>query len=145
MEDAAFFSSLNERVWDRSVDRFGSTHSFPNCELSELEKELVLRLVTTHKLPCVLHSGVYGNLSISIYDHSDLPEVPPEPVAHFSSKHFGRKQTFKDWRQEWDFMSALTHSDENRRVLEFYGLPKPGPMSSYEYLYLHCCGRRVAP
>jgi len=132
-KDVGFLEALNQEIWDRSTDRFGSVHSFPNRELSKAEKEQILELASSHGLPCVLHSGVYGQLSMSVYDHSGLPGVPPEPVLHVSSKHFGLKQTFKEWRQEFEFMSALTHSDENRRTLAFYGLPKPGPMSDYEY------------
>jgi len=86
-----------------------------------------------YRLPCVLGSGPYGNLSMRIFGHSDFPEVPPDPLISIGEKHIGLPAGFDRWNERFDWFSQFTHSDSNREILDFYGLPKPERRERYEY------------
>lgn len=134
-EDLEKLRKLDETIWNRSKDQFGHTHAFPkdNKKLSKEDQAYVLGLIGKHVLPCVLRSGPYGELSFSVWDHSEVPGIPPSRVISLSEEHFGIKATFATWRASFDQMSKVTHSQRNREVLAFYNLPEPGPASVYEY------------
>jgi len=134
-EDAAWLKKLDGEIWDRSKDRFGSTHSFESHKRKLLKEELkrVLKLVVDHRLPCVLGSGPYGNLSMSIWDHSDVPQVRPDRLISLGEDHVGLEKGFDRWDDRFKWFSAYTHSDEVRQVLAFYNMPMPEPKLRYEY------------
>lgn len=136
-EDKEYLRKLNDRIWRRSHDRFGHVHSFPkDGEMPESDRSKVLRLIGSHVLPCVLGSGPYGGLFFHVYDHSDVPGIRPDFLAGFDEDHFGRfghGAGLDEWQKRFDAVSVITHSDRNRQVLEFYGLPEPEPASRYEY------------
>lgn len=134
-EDVKRLREMDQAIWKRSKDRFGSTHAFPKDSkaLSKKEQEYVLGLIGKHVLPCSLRSGPYGELSFSVFDHSEMLDIPLDRVISLSEEHFGLKGTFKTWRAVFDEMSKVTHSQRNRDVLAFYGFHPPGPASDYEY------------
>jgi hypothetical protein len=115
------------------MDRFNFVHAFPEGKLTKTEREWILDLIGEHVLPCVLHSGPYGELSFAVFDHSSLPGIHPEQVISLSEEHFGLRGTFKDWQKRFDALSKVTHSPRNREVLTFYKFPEPGPASDYDY------------
>lgn len=133
--DRLFFRGLEDTIWERSKDRFGGVHSFAQGVLSEENVTRVLTLIREHSLPCILGSGPYAGLSVAIYDHSPLPAVPPEFLVAFAHQHIPatKDTTAYTWDKRWDWFSALTHTDENRAICEFYKLPLPEPKSRYVY------------
>lgn len=135
VDDAQALRDLDARIWNRSRDRFGHSHWFPRGDLplSKADRDRVLRLVEKHSLPCVLHSGVYGDLSFSVYGHSDVPGVSPGRLITLAEAHFGLRGTFEDWSKRFRFMSKVTHTAKNREICEFYKLPLPKPSEDYEY------------
>lgn len=137
-DEARYMSDLDARIWSRSTDGFGYVHSFPARDrpLSARDRGRVLGLIGSNVLPCVMQSGPYGDLSFSVFNHSEFPGVPPGRVASFHEDHFGRfghVNGHVDWEKRFEEMAAITHSDRNREVLRFYGLPEPRPASYYAY------------
>jgi hypothetical protein len=134
-EDVVKLREMDQSIWKRSKDRFGHTHAFPkdNRALSEKDQEYVLDLIGQHVLPCSLRSGPYGELSFSVFNHSEMPDIPPERVISLSEEHFGLKGTFETWMLVFNEMSKVTHSQRNREVLAYYQFNPPGPASDYEY------------
>jgi hypothetical protein len=132
-KDREWFSALNGRIWDRHLDNFGSVHQFENGRLDAEEVEHLTRLIERHRLPCVLGSGPYGGLFMRIFDHSDFPGVAPDLLLAVGEKHFELPAGFDRWDERFEWFSKFTHSDSNRDVLAFYGLPAPGPRERYEY------------
>ena len=125
---------LDGDLWTRVTERKMS-HAFEKRVMTPEEKEKALGLIRAKCLPCVLGSGPYGNLFLVVYDHSELPGVPPEIVAIFGDRHFPEtaKTTFATWLTSWEFFSALSHSKKNREVIAFYGLEAPKGLEYYEY------------
>jgi hypothetical protein len=68
-----------------------------------------------------------------VFNHSPVPDVPPERVISLSEEHFGLTGDAKDWKRRFDELAKVTHSKENRDVLAFYQFLPPGPASDYEY------------
>lgn len=131
--DRTWLSDLDVEIWDRQRDRLGGGHEFANRELSGADLERIIQLVERHRLPCVLGSGPYGNLSMGIFDHSDFPGVPPEHLLSIGEKHVDLPTGFDNWGERFDWFSRFTHSDSNREMAAFYGLPSPKPRERYEY------------
>lgn len=132
----------NERIWNRSRDRFGSTHAFANEKrpLTKRERQFILNLIEDHELPCVLHSGPYGNLSMSVFNHVDEPSLMSREhiVIQLSEEHmFGEdyrdNEGFSKWDKRFDAFAKYTHSERNRELCRFYGLPTPAKRERYEY------------
>jgi hypothetical protein len=84
-------------------------------------------------LPCILRSGPYGELSFDVYNHAEFPGIQPERLASFHEEHFNLRGTFKGWDEKFKFVCEIRHNEKNRKVLEFYKLPKP--RSAYDYSY----------
>ncbi len=135
-EDRRFLKELDEKVWNRSSDRFGAIHSFPKRTLTREEESRVLQLIGAHVLPCVMGSGPYGELSFSVYGHTTAPGSKPECLASFGEDHlsnFGKDRAFERWKFRFEAMSALTHCQRNRQILSFYGMPAPRRADEYSY------------
>ncbi len=150
--DREWLEKLDEKIWDRSKDSFGYEHAFENCTLPKGDLKRILDLIKPHCLPCVLHSGVYGGLSMSIYNHSDTIDYLDVPNARFVSfdevvdapdylicigqKHIAELETagaITHWNKRFEWFSKHTHTDENRKICKMYHLPEPGERQSYEY------------
>ena len=134
-EDKKWFQDLHKRIWRVTRDRFNHKHAFP-VEDKALHHQVlrkVKRLLAEHELPCVLHSGPYGGMWMSVYDHSDTPGIPPEFLINLDEVHLGFKGGFKEWDARFKSMSEFTHSKRNREVCQFYGLPEPEPKERYAY------------
>lgn len=125
--DLEWIKRWSSEIWDR--------HGFPNLKRRASSEELsrAVSLVRAHRLPCILHSGPYGDLSMSVLDHSDFPQVPPDTVAAVHRDHVGLEAGFDKWNASFDWFSRFTHSEENKAVLKFYSLHAPEEKSRYEY------------
>lgn len=131
--DREFLKELNKTIWSRTTDRFGSTHQFPDHKrpISADELNKSVELISVHKLPIILCSGPYANLSICVHDHSLIPQIEPETLLYLSENHFGLSG--KPWKARFDFMSKFSHSQENKDICSFYGLSMPRDKFHYEY------------
>lgn len=133
-ETKEWLRNMNDEIWKRDfVDNTGMRHEFMSRELSADERSVVQGVIMQFGLPCVLHSGPYGNLSMIVYDHSDFPEIPPEPLFHIGEKHVGLPPGFQNWNERFDWFARYTHTDKNRRLLRFYGLQDSEARERYEY------------
>lgn len=134
-EDRRWLKDLHERIWVVTTDRFNHKHGFPkdNKALHHRVFHKVKRLLREHELPCVLHSGPYGGLWMGVYNHSDVPGVPPEFLASLDEVHLGLKGGFKEWDGRFAAMAEFTHSDRNKQMLAFYGLREAEDIDHYRY------------
>lgn len=132
-EDLAFLRHLNEDIWWKTTDRFGSIHAFPAHDrpVTAEERVRVLDLIRKHELPCMLSSGIYGNLSMVVADHVDVAGSGAPRVISLSSEHLGVNNL--PWNDQYDFFAQFTHSVRNRELLAFYNLPTPQDRLAYEY------------
>lgn len=133
-EVKAWCQKVDEEIWDRSKDRFGTSHWFESDKrkLKKSELNKLLKLIISNKLPCILHSGPYGNLSMSVYDHSDVPGIKPDRLFSLGEKHTRLpERTAWDTRFEW--FAKYTHSIENQQIVDFYKLPEIKQKGYYEY------------
>lgn len=131
--DVSVLQAMDRNIWHRSKDDFGHVHAFPEKRLSAADQSFLLDIIGRHVLPCVLTSGPYGELSFSVFNHTEVLGVHPERVISLSEEHFGLKGDLSDWPRRFREMSKVTHSDRNRQVLAFYEMPEPGPAEDYEY------------
>lgn len=138
--DRLALRQLDAEIWERSRDRYGMKHSFEKRMLSDEEQSRVLKLIETSELPCVMHSGCYGGLSITVHDNEATAAVlmgePSETLLCLGERHiFGRghERTFPNWDVRFDFFSAITHSERNRNLCKFFNLPQPEARGHYSY------------
>ena len=134
-EDRQWLLDLDKKIWDRCVDGSGMAHAFPESQrrLETAELERVLDLVLRLRLPCVLHSGTYGGLSMSIHGHSDAPGVPPDRLITIAREHAGLPSGHINWDANFLWFSRFTHRGENRNILDFYGFDPPEDQDRYRY------------
>jgi hypothetical protein len=136
-EDRKWLKELRVAIWRPTTpDRFGFTHYFPNEKRPLLQEELdkLVLLVKGQVLPCVMRSGAYGDLSITVYDHSDQPDITPDSFFSLHEDHLNFKdKTFEGHDKRFAEMSKLTHTGRNRQICEFYKLDLPQKASYYEY------------
>jgi hypothetical protein len=136
-EDREWCLQVNQKIWRFTIDRLGLTHGFPSTDRKLTRSELtrMLKLITDHKLPCVLHSGPYGGLSMSVYDHVDYaPDIKPGRLFEIDERHVWTELA-RDitWDDHFNWFSRYTHNDVNRQMVAFYKLPEPQPKGRYEY------------
>lgn len=134
VSDRVFLMALHSEIWVHSRDRVGRTHSFPNRErpLGSSGLFRVLELVEQCELPCLMHSGPYGGLSISIYEHAEAPGAPPEMLIALDEDHFFDGKA-PEWDERFDLMAVYTHNERNKELCALYGLPAPREKDSYRY------------
>ncbi len=132
-QDACWLRRLDDDIWRRTKDRFGSEHPFEiEGSLSPEDLARVGKLITTHTLPCALGSGIYGNLFMSVFDHQEsILRAPGDRVITLGQRHIFSSST--PWNERFAWFSAYTHTAENRRLCAFYGLPEPLNRGHYEY------------
>jgi hypothetical protein len=120
--DTSWFKELFETIWDQDLN--------PHGRLTQEQVTRITKLVRGHLLPCAMGSGPYGDLSINVYEHVDVPSVRPAILFGFHELHLGWNY---NWEERFEELSKLTHTPENENICRFYGLPLPRPREQYAY------------
>jgi len=153
--DLIWIRKLNSEIWKKeytyATKWSDGWDTVQNRMMTPWEYLWVFRIASTHQLPCVMANNM---TSMAIYHHHDLPtfnrrrvsfgepESAPEKLITITPYHLHctmSKDRYNMVTKKYPkgvppyyhsnrfgrLFSRLTHSDWNRRMLEWYGFEKP--------------------
>lgn len=104
--------------------------------ITEEDLAKLIELIKKYCLPCIFFPHSLG-AGVEIFIHSEHPGIEPESILSITNIHMPqtlerlKESAGDDWLIET--FSPLTHSEENKRILTFYGFPRQDPPDSYRY------------
>ena len=145
---------LNSEVWKEEVSYITSPH--PRKIVSLVVARPLTKQEADRVLACVEEEGLltemcsdsmFGGYRMILYDHPPCIGIPPIQVFHFSEKMLppfdrydrlvGEKPPEKKpgcgEDRAWELFSRYTHSEKNRKWLEYYGMGAPRERYYYDY------------
>jgi len=135
------WEALRKQLWRKLArDRFGHQHSAitHDARLSEEAWEAIKKLIETKKIPVTMCNVSFGfSVGITLWAEKFEPfpgaVEEPRPLITIAAGHLPSYESGGSFELGWDTFSPLTHSDENRTLLEWNKLPQPGSKVSYDY------------
>ena len=138
-DERTWLSALSDALWHhREHDRLGPWSSLKR-ELTEPEVWRLWKMACRHRLPCVMINTDFGfRVGMAIYDHAPYPDLPTEHLISISARHLPGAESETGPRgerfpREFAYFARFTHSERNRQLLAYYGLPSSRDMSYYDY------------
>lgn len=132
--------ALYEEIWVEHID---PNSKYRWCdekrELTDKEKELLFSLIKSKCVICCLHEVFGFTLVLSLYSYPASTDEKPEFLISFSQRHMGIKNSGLNGTEKrgeetaWKVFSKFTHTKQNKRAVEFFGLPPIREKESYAY------------
>lgn len=135
--EATWIAELRASIWEEMFDRAQCRTWHNACRLlTNEEKRRLFSLIKRHNLPCVIDCGSFGfGLSLTVYNHAIIPGVQPERLICITDQHIVPPTVRGDEakRMRAKLFSHFAYTEENRRMLAYYGFPPPSTIEQCEY------------
>jgi hypothetical protein len=137
---------LNSEVWKEEVSfqtnpRLRKVVSFVVARpLTEQESDHVFSCIEEEGLLTQMVSdSMFGGYRMTVYDHPPVFGVPPIKVFDFSENLLPLYEKLLEKKpgcgqdRAWELFSRYTHSEQNCKWLEYYGMETPQERYHYDY------------
>lgn len=106
----------------------------PCINVTEEEWLKMKELVKEHQFPVEPRATGYG-FYIAVYGNSDVPEIKPDRLLAIDEIQFPKFKELDGVKnpQPHQIAENLTHTDDNKRILDWYGFKPLEEISYYVY------------